>query len=83
MTPRLRRTVMYFPLGPLGGDKYWWLHVWYKMKEDVGKLLCYRVARKSRGCETMRIECRRLPPKWHDRSGCSGMIEAVATWEEA
>ena len=77
---------MYFPLDPVGGDKYWWLFVWYKMKEDVSKLLCYRVARKTPlkriVGETLKVECRRLPAKWHDRSGCSGVIEAVATWEE-
>lgn len=87
MTPRTRRTVMYFSTYPPTSKVLGWVEFLRRRREDMSMILWCRVLRKTPKGRivggTCRVECRQLPPKWHDKSGITGMIEAVATWEEA
>lgn len=82
---RERSTVMYFYVYPLSSKVLGWMEYVRRRREEIGYILWCRVVRKtpvSRIDGPCRVVCRQLKPKWHDKSGVTGMVEATATWKE-
>jgi len=55
-----------------------------RFKQDITFILWCRVVRKTprERISECNVECRQLKPKWHDKSGVTGVIEATAIWKE-
>jgi hypothetical protein len=80
-----RRTTMLFTIYPPTTHIKGWKDYVHRFQQDITFILWCRVVRKTpreRIVGDVDIITRQLEPKWHDKSGVTGVIEATAVWEE-
>jgi len=79
-----RRTTMFFTVYPPTTNAFGWMGFTKRVYQHMSFILWCRVVRKTprdRIVGNIHVETRQLNPKWHDRSGATGIVEATATWE--
>ena len=83
----IRRTTMLFTIYPPSTKVLGWIDYVKRFQQDISLILWCRVIRKTPRLRIVGndfdVEVRQLPPKWYDKSGVTGIIEATAVWEEA
>ena len=81
----MRRTSMLFVIYPPITNTCAWMEYVNRFHRDVVRIMQARIERKTprdRMVGVAHIHYRHLKPKWHDKSGITGVLEGTADWME-